>query len=184
MLKKLLLGLAVASLPFHAVAADGESKAKSWGLVGEKAATFEAKVVDILCEVAGKCADACGAGAYQLGLLTTDGKVIPVNKNSQTSFNGGVEDLLPFCGQTVQVDGLFVGEGIPAQLYQVQLIKPEGGEWAKTNLHTKKWKEKFPEAEGKGPWFRRDPRILAQTEKNGFFGLGKEEDARFIKEWY
>ncbi|MEP2944176.1 MAG: hypothetical protein ABJM86_11070 [Hyphomicrobiales bacterium] len=187
-MKKYLLALAVASLPFHApvtvMADDGASQAKSWKLTGEEKARFSAKVVDVLCEVAGKCADNCGAGSYQIGLLTTDGKLIPINKNGQGSFNGGVDDLLPFCGKNVEVDGLLVGENVPSKYYQVQLIKPEGGEWAKANLHTKKWKEKYPDAGGKGPWFRRDPRVLSQLEKDGYLGLGADADKAFIKENY
>lgn len=183
-MKKFLLALTVAALPFHAYADEGASQAKSWNLTGEEKALFTAKVVDILCEVSGTCADACGAGSYQLGLLTPDGKLIPANKNGQGSFNGAVVDLLPHCGKTIQVDGLKVGEGVPAKYFQVQLLKAEGGEWQKANLHTKDWKAKNPDAPGKGPWFRRDPRISAQIEKDGFLGLGDEADQTFIKENY
>lgn len=183
-MRTFVLALAVAALPFYAMADDGASQANSWNLTGEQKARFQAKVVNILCEISGKCADKCGAGLYQLGLLTTDGKIVPVDKNGETSFNGGVADLLPYCGKNVEVDGLFVGEDIPAQLYQVQLIKPEGGEWQKAELHTKEWDKRFPEAAGEGPWFRRDPRVLAQLKKDGYLGLGDEEDAKFIKENY
>lgn len=188
-MRTLILAAALAALPFSALADDHGSKAKSWGLKGEEMSRFSAKVVEIKCELTGECADACGAGAYQLGLLTTEGKLIPVNKNGQTSFNGGVDDLLPYCGQTIEVDGLLVGDvagndKLDSKLYQVQLIKPEGGEWKKANEHTKAWKKKFPDAGGKGPWFRRDPRVLAQTDANGYMGLGLEEDKKFIKEWY
>jgi len=142
-MKKYILALAIAALPFHAIAEDATSNAKPWNLSGEQKARFSAKVVDILCEVSGKCADQCGAGSYQLGLLTTDGKIIPVNKNGQSSFNGAIVDLLPYCGKTVEVDGLLVGEDVPAQLYQVQLIKTEGADWAKADLHTKEWESNF-----------------------------------------
>ncbi len=183
-MKKILLILAVSYLPFKALAADAESQARSWNLTGEEKARFSAKVVDILCEVSGKCAEKCGAGSYQLGLLTEGGKLIPVNKNGQTSFNGAVSDLLPLCGKTVEVDGLLVGEEVPAKLYQIQLIKQEGQDWAKANRHTKDWKEKFPDVDGKGPWFRRDPRVLSILEKDGYLGLGEEADKKFIEENY
>lgn len=183
-MKKYILALAIAALPFHAIAEDATSNAKPWNLSGEQKARFSAKVVDILCEVSGKCADQCGAGSYQLGLLTTDGKIIPVNKNGQSSFNGAIVDLLPYCGKTVEVDGLLVGEDVPAQLYQVQLIKTEGADWAKADLHTKEWEKQFPNAGGEGPWFRRDPRVLSQLEKDGYLGLGAEVDKAFIAENY
>lgn len=183
-MKKLIIALCAASFPFAAMADDPNSKAKNWNLVEEKKAIFSGKVVDIRCEVTGNCADECGAGAYQLGILTTDGKLIPPMKNGQTSFNGTVDDLLPFCGKNVEVDGLLVGAGIPEQLYQIQLIKVEGGEWAKANLHTKTWKTKFPDAGGKGPWFRRDPRVIGALEKSGWLGLGADVDKKFIAENY
>ncbi|MEP1441881.1 MAG: hypothetical protein ABJK39_02610 [Hyphomicrobiales bacterium] len=183
-MKKLIIALCAASFPFAAMADDPNSKAKNWNLVEEKKAIFSGKVVDIRCEVTGNCADECGAGAYQLGILTTDGKLIPPMKNGQTSFNGTIEDLLPYCGKNVEVDGLLVGAGIPEQLYQIQLIKVEGGEWAKANLHTKTWKKKYPDAGGKGPWFRRDPRVKAQLEKDGWLGLGADVDKKFIAENY
>ncbi|MEM8794911.1 MAG: hypothetical protein AAGE61_05035 [Pseudomonadota bacterium] len=183
-MRTLILALAALALPLAAHAEEA-SQANSWNLVGEKMARFEGKVVDIKCEVTGVCAPNCGDGSLPLGLVrTTDNMLIPVNKNGQTSFNGGVVDLLPHCGKTIGVDGLLVGEDIPAQLYQVQLLKPEGGEWQKANLHTKEWAKQFPDAGGEGPWFRRDPRVLSQLEENGYMGLGKEEDERFIKEWY
>ncbi|MBA4782244.1 MAG: hypothetical protein H2045_03400 [Rhizobiales bacterium] len=184
-MRKILLALAIASLPMHTSlshAEDTASKAESWGLVGEKNARFSAKVVDIMCELTGNCAEKCGAGSYQIGLLTTDGKVIPAMKNGQPAFNGAVVDLLPFCGQNVEVDGLFVGEDIPAQLYQVQLIKPEGGEWQKTDLHTKEWDRLNANLPGEGPWFRRDPRVLSEIAKDGYLGLGAAEDEKYIKE--
>lgn len=183
-MKKLIIALCAASFPFAAMADDPNSKAKNWNLVEEKKAIFSGKVVDIRCEVTGNCADECGAGAYQLGILTTDGKLIPPMKNGQTSFNGTIDDLLPFCGKNVEVDGLLVGAGIPQQLYQIQLIKVEGGEWAKANLHTKTWKKKYPDAGGKGPWFRRDPRVKAQLDKDGWLGLGADVDKKFIAENY
>ena len=183
-MKKLIIAFCATAFPFAALADDPNSKAKNWNLVAQKKAIFTGKVVDVRCEVTGNCADECGAGAYHLGILTTDGKLIPTMKNGQTSFNGTTDDLLPYCGQDVQVDGLLVGEGIPEQYYQVQLIKAGDGDWKKANLHTKTWKKKYPDAGGKGPWFRRDPRVKAQLEKDGWLGLGADVDKKFIAENY
>lgn len=161
------------------------SQAKSWGLLGEEPARFEAKVVDILCELTGDCPANRGDGRRQLGLLRSDGVLVLPTKNGQPIFTGAATDLAPFCGQDVEVDGLMVGEDIPAKLYQVQLIRPAGeGEWQKTNRWTTVWNAENPEAaKAEGPWFRKDPRILSRIEDNGYFGLGKEADEAFIKEW-
>ena len=57
------------------------SAAEEWGIEGEKKARFEAKVVDILCELSGDCPADCGAGKRQLGLLKDDGTLLLVAKN-------------------------------------------------------------------------------------------------------
>ncbi len=58
------------------VFAPGSRAADSWGLPGEKEVRFEAKVVDILCELTGDCPADCGAGKRQLGLLKDDGTLV------------------------------------------------------------------------------------------------------------
>lgn len=162
------------------------SKAKDFGLNEAVQSTFSAKVVDLLCEVAGDCADNCGAGNRQLGLVRdADNKLITVLKNGQFSFNGAVEDLLPYCNQKVEVDGIMVGDAEEhnTQFYMVQFIKAEGAaEFNKANKWTKAWTARNPDAKGKGPWFRRDPRVIKQIEANGHFGLGKEADIAYAKE--
>lgn len=163
------------------------SKAKEFGLNEAVQSTFSAKVVDLLCEVAGDCTDNCGNGNRQLGLVRdADNRLISVLKNAQFQFNGPAEDLLLFCNQKVDVDGIMIGdaEDHNTQFYMVQFIKKHGAaEWGKANKWTKKWKERNPEvAEGKGPWFRRDPRVVKQVVANGHFGLGKEADVKYAKE--
>lgn len=164
-------------------------EAKSWNLTGEEQACFSAKVVDILCELAGDCPDDCGGGTRQLGLLRDyDGVLVFPNKNTQPVFSGAATDLAPYCGKRVFVDGLLVGgdevaEGVP-KIYQVQRIREVGEEWQPTNRFTKVWAEKYPDAKGKGPWFRRDPLIGAEIEKDGYLGYAPAEDEAFIKDWY
>jgi len=156
------------------------SEARSWKLYAEIPARFEATVVDLLCEVAGNCVDNCGDGRRQLGLLrSADGVLVYPNKNAQTSFNGATADLLPYCGQVVEVDGLILDDPDlgAANIYLVQTIRLAGEtEWVKANQWTKAWEEANPGAEGKGPWFRRDPRVLAEIAQEGYFGLGLEKD--------
>ncbi|MEL6735117.1 MAG: hypothetical protein AAFO98_04445 [Pseudomonadota bacterium] len=165
------------------------SQAREWGLAGEEKATFTGKVVDITCELAGDCADNCGNGNRNLGIVReADNVLVLVMKNSQAAFNGAVEDLLPYCNKRVDVDGVLVGadEFVSAKFYMVQSIREVGApEWSKANLWTKRWAEKNPNAttpsgSTKGPWFRRDPRVLKQLAKDGHFGLGLEVDQQYI----
>ena len=171
---------AVTALPLNAQ----ESQANSWNLTEEQASTFEAKVIDPLCDMSGDCPQNCGDGTRQLALKKSDGEIVLVLKNGQPQFNGAVPDLLAFCGQDVEVDGLFTGFG-GTRVYQVQLIRTAGTDvWQKANTWLDAWKAAHPEqAEGEGPWFRRDPAVLERIEKDGYLGLGKEADAKFIAEW-
>ena len=163
------------------------SKAKEFGFEEEEKALFSGKVVDVLCEVAGECTDNCGNGARQLGIVRdADNQLIFVLKNGQFSFNGAAEDLLPYCNKKVDVDGILVGEQeqSDAKFYMLQFIREEGAaEWNKANLWTGKWAERNPDvAEGKGPWFRRDPRVQKQIDATGYFGLGHEADEKYRAE--
>ena len=160
--------------------------ASEWGIEHEEKARFEAKVVDVFCEVAGDCPENCGDGRRQLGLLrAADGVLVLANKNTQPAFTGANLDLLPYCNPEVEVDGLLVGleEYTPATMYQVQLIRQKGEtEWFKTNRWTKDWAVANPEAaKVKGPWFRKDPRVNALIERDGYLGLGLEKDEAFKK---
>ena len=164
------------------------STAKAWNLYGEAPAFFEARVTDPLCALTGECADNCGDGALQLTLVRTsdDVMVFPL-KNSQAAFSGAVQELLPYCGQTVEVDGLIITDpDLGAQnLYMIQKIRLSGTEeWTKANTWTKKWAAANPEAKGKGSWFRRDPDIKAEIVEEGYLGLGADIDKTFIADWF
>lgn len=188
-MKALGLALALVATPAFAEDYAANSEAREWGLYGEEKARFAATVVDPLCEFTGDCPGDCGAGQRQLVLKRTDDDVMifPM-KNSQTSFNGAVEDLLPYCNEAVEVDGLIINNPeINAQnVYLLQLIKREGdAEFSKANTWTKAWAAKHPEAEGKGPWFRRDPRVLAEIADEGWLGLGADSEVEktFLEDW-
>ena len=143
-------------------------------------------MVGILCELTGDCPANCGDGNRHLGIVrSADNRLIAVLKNGQAAFNGAAEDLLPYCNQRVDVDGLMVGEDelSASRFYMVQLIRISGEEnWNKPRLWTKRWAQKHPDAKGKGPWFRRDPRVLKQLAKDGHFGLGVDYDQKYLEE--
>lgn len=158
------------------------SQAKTWNLYAEVPAKFEATVVDLLCEFTGDCPADCGAGTRQLGLKrTVDDVIVLAMKNNQPAFTGAAVDLAPYCNQMVQVDGLMIeDEDFPVKnIYLVQTISSPEGEVVKANQFTKKWAEMNPDAGGKGPWFRRDPRINEITSREGYLGLGPEEDEAY-----
>lgn len=162
-----------------------ESSARSWGLSEEQLAPLSGTVVDPLCELAGDCPEDCGGGDRPLGIRTDDGRLVLAAKNGQPLFTGAGQDLAPYCSQKVEVDGLFTGHGGNA-IYQVQLIRPfDATGFAPANRWTEAWAERYPEhADGDGPWYRRDPRVLSRIERDGYLGLGKAIDEAFIEEWF
>ena len=162
-----------------------EIKAKPWNLQGEELARFDAKVVDIACELSGDCPADCGAGSRQLGLVTNSGALLIAGKNAQAIFTGAVVDLLPHCNTTVTVDGLFTGIDGGPKLFQVQFIRPQGAtEDIKANAWGAAWNAAHPDLkEKKGPWFRKDPRVNALIARDGYLGLSHAADKEFL-EWY
>ncbi|MBL4628806.1 MAG: hypothetical protein JKY00_12370 [Roseicyclus sp.] len=152
------------------------SEARSWNLAWEEPARFEATVVDLLCEVAGDCANECGTDR-QLGLLRHADNVLTYpNKNGQPAFTGAAVELHPFCGEMVEVDGLMIEDEYvgATNVYLVQRIRLIGDEdWTRSNAWTREWAEANPDADGEGPWFRRDPRVNALIEADGYLGTGE-----------
>jgi hypothetical protein len=185
---RLAAALSLLAAPLAAQDFSEGSTARAWNLYAEVPAFFEARVTDPLCELTGNCPEDCGGGARQLTLIRTvdDVMVMPL-KNGQPAFTGAVQELLPFCNQVVEVDGLMIEDdeiGVK-NVYLVQKIRLAGTEdWVRANKWTKDWAANHPEAAGKGPWFRRDPSILAEIEEDGYLGLGAEVDEAFIADWF
>ncbi len=182
MIRLAAAAFALFAAPLAAQDFSANSEAKTWNLYAEVPAKFDAKVVDVMCEITGDCPADCGAGDRQLGLLrSADNVLVMATKNNQPAFTGAVVDLLPYCNQDVTVDGLMINdEDFPINnVYLVQRIKAGDADWAKASQFTKVWATKNPDAKGKGPWFRRDPRINALIEKEGYLGLGLEIDKEF-----
>ncbi|SLN42485.1 hypothetical protein PEL8287_02106 [Roseovarius litorisediminis] len=187
-MKRIILILALLAAPAAAQDFSAGSGAKTWNLYAEKPARFEAKVVDILCELTGDCPENCGDGRRQLGLLrAADKALVYPNKNAQAAFTGAALELLPYCSADVEVDGLLIEDPDLAakNIYLVQKIRLVGEEnWTKANSWTKKWAKANPDAKGKGPWFRRDPRVRAAIAEDGYTGIGVEAEQPFIKELF
>jgi hypothetical protein len=142
-MKHFMMVLAALASPAMAQDFSQGSEAKPWNLYAEVPARFEAKVVDILCEMTGDCA--------------------------------------------AEGDGLFIDDpDLGAKnIYLVQKIRNSGDtEWTAANRWTREWAKANPEAKGKGPWFRRDPRVKAEIAAHGYTGIGAEAEKPFIKEWF
>jgi len=191
-MKRLILTVALLAAP--PALAEGPysegSEAKSWGLLGEENARFEGTVIDALCVLTGDCPADCGAGMRQMGILRLDDQVfLLATKNGQPAFTGATVDLAPYCGQTIEADGLLVGDSdvtpglAGAKLYQVQTIRVIDQETVQNaDLWTSDWEARNSGAKGEGPWFARDPRVKAEIEANGRLGLGADEDRKFAEE--
>lgn len=153
------LALALANSPARA----GEGV----GADNETVVSFEAKVVDLACELGSTCPPDCGGGKREFGLLTKDGKLRPAVK-SATLFAGPALDLLPYCGKTVWVDGLLV-ENPKLTLYFVQGVR-EGasGEFAVSDAFEKRWFAAHGPSE---EWFRNDPLVKDIIGKDGVLGI-------------
>lgn len=185
--KPLSLILALVAAPLAAQDFSKGSEARTWNLYAEVPATFDAKVVDIMCELSGDCPADCGGGERQLGLKrTADDVLVSVLKNGQPAFSGAVVDLLPYCNQDVTVDGLTIEDtDFPIKnIYLVQRVRTAEADWARANQFTKVWAVKNPGASGKGPWFRRDPRVLDEIARDGYLGLGLAIDKPFLDYWF
>jgi len=155
--------------------------ANSWSLTNEKIARFEAKVVDIACELTGNCPANCGDAKRQLGLLTAANKLILASKNA-SPFSGAADDLVDFCNQQVIVDGLYT-EHRGVRFFAVQFVrKAPDGKWRAANRFLKKWAKRTGVDPAKASqWFRHDPEIKRITERDGILGLGKKEDQIYFK---
>ena len=195
-LTAIFTALALASALAAPAAAQDFSKGSKantgWPLSAEQTkALFKAKVVDILCELSGDCPENCGEGRRQLGLLrAADNVLVLPAKNTQPIFTGAVIDLAPYCGQTVEVDGVLItAEEQTGAYYMVQRIKgPNDEKFRPTNRFSKVWIENNKDDKAvmsrPGRWFNKDERIVSRIEKEGRLGLGPEADAAFAKEWF
>ncbi len=143
--------------------------AEEWGIEGEKKVRFEAKVVDILCELSGDCPADCGAGTRQLGLLKDDGTLLLAAKNFDI-FAGASADLREYCGKRIVADGLYVNSPkMPLFALQFSRLAPDG-KWSRANKFGKEW-SKANGGKKSGQWFKHDARILEEIKAHGVLGI-------------
>ena len=149
---------------------------KSWGLIGEEIVRFDARVVDVLCELTGDCPAGCGGGERQLGLVTGDGTLILAFKNV-VPFAGAAGELIEFCGKLVTADGLFANNR-GHRIFALQFVREApDGKWRAANRWINKWAaDNGVDAKSKAAkqWFRNDPRVRALIGAQGVTGLGPE----------
>ena len=157
--------------------------AQSWGLPNEEIVRFEAKVVDILCELTGDCPANCGGGDRQLGLVDNDGRLHLPIKNA-TAFSGTVVELIGFCGKQVVADGLYsTNRGYRILALQFVREAPDG-EWRAANRFLGKWANDNDLPAGSPEtkqWFRHDPTVKSIVGTDGIFGLGLDADEDYRK---
>ncbi len=174
-----LIGVTAMAL---AVLSPAAQAAEKWGLPGEEAVRFEAKVVDILCELSGDCPANCGGGTRQLGLLNDEGRLILPMKN-QVFFAGAVDELIGFCAKRVVADGLMVtNRGYTFMALQFVREAPDGA-WKRANRFTNKWAERNNVAADSAAakrWFENDPRVKDLISRHGKLGLGLDADKEFL----
>ena len=161
---RIVLG-AIIALPLTLTGA--ANAAEPWGIDHEKIAQFTARVVDVACTLKGDCPPNCGDGRRQLGLLTEDGKLRMAAKGS-TDFAGAVHDLLPYCGKTIEVDGLLI-ENPAITIFMAQRLR-EGADkpWIATTRFDADWEARHGKSE---QWFRDDPLVKEVIAEDGVLGV-------------
>jgi len=143
--------------------------AEGWGIDGEQKVRFEAKVVDVACELSGNCPANCGNGKRQLGLLKDDGTLILAVKNADP-FAGAANDLIGFCQKRITADGLLI-KNKKMTLFALQFKRlANGGKWSRATQFTKDW-SKANGGKKAGQWFRDDKRVKRLIKANGVFGV-------------
>jgi hypothetical protein len=173
--------LGVAALAFVLVSPAAQA-AEKWGLPNEEVVRFEAKVVDILCELSGDCPANCGAGKRQLGLVNDDGRLILPLKN-QVPFAGAADELIGFCAKRVVADGLMItNKGYTFMALQFVREAPDGP-WKRADRFTAKWAERngvAADSKEAKQWFYNDPRVKELVARDGKLGLGPAADKEFL----
>ena len=149
----------------------------NWPITNAEKSELTGEVVSVLCELGGNCADNCGGGTQQLAIKTEALGTVLVSKNIN-NYSGAQDELSPFCGQTVNVNGLFTEhQGI--RFFQVHNLRAPGGDWQRANRYLQAWAARS----GKTPanrWYNQDERVKEILARDGRLGLGPEADKDYF----
>lgn len=156
---------------------------ESWPITGAEENQFSGTVVDVLCELNGSCANECGEGKRQLAVKSQDPTIgtVLVAKNL-TNYSGAADELWQFCGQQVDVNGLFTDhKGV--RFFQIQNVRAtEGGQWQKATNYLNAWSERTGKSSQQAKnWQDHDERVLGIIKRDGRLGLGTEADQEYFK---
>ncbi len=166
-----------------AVGGTGVRAADEWGLPDEEVVRFQAKVVDIACELTGNCPANCGDGKRQLGLIDAKGKLILAIKNA-TPFSGTADELIDFCGKQVIADGLFTtNNGYTVFALQFVREAPKG-KWRRANRFLPNWAKRHhlpADSKKSRRWFANDFQVKKLIQEQGGLGLGPEADRKYFE---
>ena len=164
---------------FLAGCAAGPGEIASWPVTNAEKTAFSGEVVDVLCELGGNCAENCGEGTRQLAIKTADNGTILVSKNLN-NFTGAAEELWQFCGQAVDVNGLFTNhKGL--RIFQAQNVRASGGSWQKATRYVQVWSERSGKSPSLGKkWYLHDERVKEVIDRDGRLGLGAEADQEYF----
>jgi len=175
----LLLGL-LGSISFLSSCATPVGEVAAWPVTNAEQSAVTGTVVDVLCELSGNCADNCGEGKRQLAIKTEINGTVLVSKNL-TNYSGAADDLWPFCGEMVEVNGLFTDHK-DVRFFQAQNIRKPGGQWQQTTGYLQAWSNRSgqPTSLAKD-WQYHDARVKAIIERDGRLGLGPEADNEYFK---
>lgn len=180
-LKKTLLSLAtlLVTSTFLGACATKVGEVASWPVTNAQESEITGTVVDVLCELNGNCVDDCGSGKRQLAIKTEDSRTVLVSKNL-TNYTGAVVELSPFCDQVVDLNGLFT-EHRGVRFFQVQNVRPSGGQWQRATGYLQAWSERTgrPLSEANN-WQENDERVQEIIERDGVLGLGQEADQEYL----
>ena len=149
----------------------------NWPITNAEKSELTGEVVSVLCELGGNCDDTCGGGSQQLAIKTPELGTVLVSKNIN-NYSGAQDELSPFCGQTINVNGLFT-EHLGIRFFQVHNLRTPGGEWQRANRYLQAWAARS----GKTPvnrWYNQDERVKEIIKRDGRLGLGPEADKDFF----
>ncbi len=152
----------------------------AWPITGAQESEFSGTVVDLLCELNGNCTDNCGEGNRQLGVKTDSLGTVLVAKNL-TDFSGAADELWNYCGQVVDVNGLFTThQGV--RFFQVQNVRPPEGKWLKATRYSEAWVARSGKDAGMARnWHEHDERVKAIIKRDGYLGLGQQADDEYFE---